>query len=360
MSRLVALSGVGYAFAALAVGVILTVQLFLRSFAPNISSFDLFTFAVLFSAWFFGFRAGCLATGLSAVVVEHYLTPAHWSFYIHYPAEVAPVILFITEGIIISFLAAAKKKHEEVLEQRVTEGTAELESTSKRLRQTEALASLGIAVAKIVHEIARPLNSIFTSLQIQERHLATQSQKPDAATGSFMEGMREEVVRLVDLVSELREFSRPFTLNLSSVNLATTVTQTCDVEKLLSLSPKPILIEHQFAGDLPQVVADREKLTRVLINLCKNAVEAMPEGGKLMLRGYKLGKDVCLEIEDSGVGIPEGVNIFEPFTTTKTSGWGLGLAIVQQIISAHNGTIEYESKPGRGTVFKVCLPVEAS
>jgi len=239
-----------------------------------------------------------------------------------YPVELVALILFMVEATIISFLAAAKKKQEDVLEQRLTEGTEQLESTTERLRQSEALASLGVAVAKIVHELAGPLNSIFTSLQLQERHFTTPNQEPDVETVSFMERMREEVIRLVNLVNELREFSRPFTLNLSPVDLVTTVTQTCELEKLLDLSSKSILIEHQFARDLPQVMADGEKLKRVLINLCKNAVEAMPEGGKLMLRGYKLGTDVCLEIEDTGVGIPEGLNIFAPFTTSKNSGWG--------------------------------------
>ena len=349
-----------YALAALAVAGTLALQLFIRSFAPNVTPFLLFIFPVLFSAWFFGRDTGCVATALSAIVIFYFLTPADWSFYMDYPVELMTLIVFMVEATIISFLAAAKKKQEEVLEQRVTERTEQLESTTDRLRQSERLASLGVAVAKIVHEIARPLNNIFTSLQLQERHFATPNQKPDAATVSFMEDMRGEVIRLVNLVNELREFSVPFTLNLSPVDLAITVTEACDLKQLLDLSPKPILIEHQFAGDLPQVMADSEKLKRILINLCKNAVEAMPEGGKLTLRGYRLGTDVCVEIEDTGVGIPEGVNIFEPFTTSKNSGWGLGLSIVQQIISAHKGSIEYKTKPGNGTVFKVCLPAARS
>ena len=348
-----------YALAALAVAGTLALQLFIHSFAPNVTPYILFIFPVLFCAWFFGRDTGHIATALSAIVI-FYLLPADWSFYMDYPVELVALILFMVEATIICFLAAGRKKQEGVLEQRVTEGTERLESTTERLRQSEVLASLGVAIAKIVHEIARPLNSIFTSLQIQERRFATPSQKPDAETVSFIEGMKGEVIRLVNLVNELREFSRPFTLNLSPVDLVTTVTQTCELEKLLDLSSKSILIEHQFARDLPQVMADGEKLKRALINLCKNAVEAMPEGGKLMLRGYKLGTDVCLEIEDTGVGIPEGLNIFAPFTTSKNSGWGLGLSIVQQIISAHKGSIEYKSKPGNGTVFKVCFPAARS
>ena len=81
----------------------------------------------------------------------------------------------------------------------------------------------------------------------------------------------------------------------------------------------------------------------------------MPEGGKLMLRGYRSGKDVCLEIEDTGVGVPAGVNIFEPFTTSKPSGWGLGLSIVRQIVSAHNSInskIRFPNSKARSTSLK--------
>ena len=168
--------------------------------------------------------------------------------------------------------------------------------------------------------------------------------------------MKEELFRLQQLLNELREFSRPPILNLSSVNLGETVRDGLDMETLLRLSPKPIVIERQFPEDLPPIMADSEKLRAVLVNLSKNAIEAMPEGGKLMLRGYRSGKDVCLEIEDTGGGVPAGVNVFEPFTTSKATGWGLGLSIVRQIVSAHNATIEYRSEPGRGTVFKICLP----
>ena len=129
-----------------------------------------------------------------------------------------------------------------------------------------------------------------------------------------------------------------------------------DLEKFLKENANPITLEEQFPEDLPQVMADTEKLKAVLLNLSKNAIEAMPKGGKLTLRGYQSGKNVYIEVEDTGVGIPAGVNIFEPFTTSKATGWGLGLSIVQQIISAHNGTIEYRSDPGQGTIFKIRLP----
>jgi signal transduction histidine kinase len=118
-----------------------------------------------------------------------------------------------------------------------------------------------------------------------------------------------------------------------------------------------ITVQLQFNSPLPPVMADADKIKQVILNLCKNAVEAMPDGGCLILRGYHSGQMAVLEISDSGVGIPEGMNIFERFKTTKADGSGLGLPLVQQIVSAHHGTIEYATEPGRGTTFKIYLPV---
>jgi len=358
MRRLVISPRLGYTIAVLAVVVALACRFFLSYFTEAVGSL-LFILPILFSAWFFGRGPGFLATGFSAIAIWYFFIPSLGSLSVDRPAgSWMLILLFTVEGIIISLFAAAKKRQEEDLERRVVERTKELELTNKKLRSTQIVASLGIAVAKIIHEIAQPLNALFSSLQVNERYLQDKKQNPDEHIVSFITDKRQELLRLQDRLNELREFSRPFTLNLSSVSLAASVTEA-DMEKLLSLNPKPIAIEHQFPEDLPPVIADSEKLREVLVNLSKNAIEAMPEGGKLKLRAYRLGKDVCLEIEDNGVGIPAGVNIFEPFTTSKSTGWGLGLSIVRQIVSAHNGTIEYKSEPGRGTLFKICLPAAA-
>jgi signal transduction histidine kinase len=87
-------------------------------------------------------------------------------------------------------------------------------------------------------------------------------------------------------------------------------------------------------------------------------VEAMPEGGCLTLKGYLSSADtLVLEVSDTGIGIPEGMDIFEIFRTTKPDGTGLGLPLVSQIVSAHRGTVDYFSEPGKGTTFKLTLPV---
>jgi signal transduction histidine kinase len=106
------------------------------------------------------------------------------------------------------------------------------------------------------------------------------------------------------------------------------------------------------------IPGDQDKLKQVLLNLCKNAVEAMPNGGTLTVRAENSGPHVSIEVSDTGVGIPYGMNVLEPFVTTKTEGTGLGLSIVRQIVNAHSGMLNYTSTPGQGTTFTVLLPVE--
>ena len=116
-------------------------------------------------------------------------------------------------------------------------------------------------------------------------------------------------------------------------------------------------VEQNLPTDLPLVMADRDKLKQVLLNLCKNAFEAMPEGGTLTVRLHNFGEHITLEVADTGMGIPAGVDIFEPFVTTKSEGTGLGLPIVRQIVVAHSGTLTYTSEPSKGTTFTVTLPL---
>lgn len=113
-----------------------------------------------------------------------------------------------------------------------------------------------------------------------------------------------------------------------------------------------------YLHGLPPILLDRDKMKQVILNLCKNAIEAMPGGGCLTLNDYLSSVDtLVLEISDTGIGIPEGMDVFEIFRTTKPDGTGLGLPLVSQIVSAHRSTVDYVSEAGKGTTFKLSLPV---
>lgn len=233
----------------------------------------------------------------------------------------------------------------------------EQKRVEKQLRQNAVLTALGTGVAKIAHGIANPLSGMFLSVQMLLERLS-QQEKPEGGTLRIAVELKQEMKQLQVLLQELREFSRPWQPDLKPVNVSQMIAEITSAAHLESCS-SPILCEQHVAEGLPPLIADEDKLKEALLNLITNAVEAMPKGGRITVRGYREDQHVCLEIEDTGCGIPPGMNIFEPFVTSKGDGWGLGLAIVRGAIAAHNGTIDYTSTPGRGTRFKICLPLRA-
>jgi signal transduction histidine kinase len=232
---------------------------------------------------------------------------------------------------------------------------AERERAEQKLRESERLATIGTTAAKLAHEIGNPLNGMATTIQLLERHLTKHQETTDDVQIEIVHDLKHETHRLQSLLQELRALAHPHHLDFQRTDLTTLVAEVLRLQES-HYTECGIRIEQSFPVTLPSPLADKEKLSQALLNLCKNAAEAMPTGGTLTVCGSSLKGQVCLEIGDTGEGVPEGINIFEPFTTTKTDGTGLGLAIVQQIVAAHRGTITYTSKPGQGTTFTLQLP----
>ncbi|HET7005786.1 MAG TPA: PAS domain S-box protein, partial [Candidatus Binatia bacterium] len=261
------------------------------------------------------------------------------------------------------------------LESRVTERTATLEQThaalmhdveqrlklEEQLRQKERLSALGLATAKVAHEIGNPLNGISCTAQLLEKTFQAQSPNVNANVIEIIAGMKGEIDRLQTLLEEIRDFSSPNSqrLNLEAIDLAALTAEVLAREQTRYLE-RGIAVEQDFARELPAVMIDRKKMIQVLLNLCNNAAEAMAEGGTLTVRGYCSGENFCLEVADTGSGIPEDLDAFEPLTTTKPTGMGIGLAVVKQIVNAHRATITYTSQVGVGTVFRLTLPTNCT
>ena len=245
------------------------------------------------------------------------------------------------------------EQRNEALAQCVHERTRELEDTHRRLREAQVLGTLGTAAAKVIHDLANPLNSIHTAVQLLERCLPTSSDHH--LIPGVIQHLKEENLHVHKLIDELRQFTRPLALELEPVNVSNMLIEVIHEISTVCNESKSIEIESKLSRDLAMVMGDPEKLMRVFLNLCKNAVEAMPAGGRLTVACDAREKDVRIEIHDTGRGIPTGMNLFEPFTTSKPNGWGLGLSIVRQIVLAHGGTIEYVSEVGKGTTFMICL-----
>jgi len=285
------------------------------------------------------------------------------------------VVLIIPEGRDITSRKRAEqelRKARDELEMRVQERTQELARINEELRaeiterqrlqeqliENSRLAAIGTTAAKFAHEVANPLNGMSLTAQRLERHLAGQSCYSDPAVQSTLRRLRDEIRRLNGLLDDFRSLSRREQYQFQPTALAVIAAEILAME-VENCVTKGVRVEQLLPPDLPLVQADRDKLKQALWNLCKNAVEAMPQGGTLTLHAHSSGADVILEIADTGAGVPPGVDIFEPFTTTKLSGSGLGLVVVRQVIAAHGGTITYSSDPGKGTKFRLALPQAA-
>ena len=181
----------------------------------------------------------------------------------------------------------------------------------------------------------------------------------DSEMKSLIAASTDEIKRLGHLLQDFRAFARPQKYNFEAVDLLHLVDEVVTSERLLYDS-SAIEVKREFPDALSPVMIDREKIKQAILNICKNAVEAMPSGGILTFRGYAFERTIFLEIDDTGSGIPKGLDVLQPFRSTKPLSSGLGLPIVSQIIAAHNGTVDYVSHSGKGTTFKIGLPAAGS
>jgi PAS domain S-box-containing protein len=273
-----------------------------------------------------------------------------------------PILIKEEVTVILEFFSTEAVHEEGLLETAHQIGTQlgrvlERKLAEEKLRESERLAAIGTSIAKITHEIANPLNSMYTTTQLLERHFLKNRETVGETVLSIAQDMRDEIGRLKGILEELRSFSGgSFELSdLTPIDLGKLVAEVLRTGTSL-YAERGIRVEQNFATDLPAVMADERRLKQVMLNLFKNAMEAMPEGGTLTIRGHRSGESLSLEIMDTGVGIPQDVNILETLTSTKHPGKGWGLMIVRQIVFAHHGTISYTSEPGK-TVFRLSLPL---
>ncbi|MGH9327545.1 MAG: sensor histidine kinase [Terriglobia bacterium] len=249
------------------------------------------------------------------------------------------------------------------LEQRNLELTRineELFETRKSLARSERLAVAGQLAASLAHEIGTPLNSISGHVQLMARR-----KTGDAATDRRLPIIQKQIDNIVRTVRQLLSWTRKYDLHIESLDVRHILEEAVMLSSP-ALELKKIKVRTDFPAGYPRVYGDAGYLQQVFLNLINNSMDAMPRGGLLQLRLiYPIdgeGKSLAIEVKDSGEGItPENLNhIFDPMFTTKRmgTGTGLGLAISNQIVRQHSGSIEVESEPGRGTRFRITLPLD--
>jgi len=240
------------------------------------------------------------------------------------------------------------------MEEKIQKTTADLRKTEAQLIRSEKLAALGQLAAGIAHEIRNPLTSINILI-----HSLTKDFPSEDSHREDLNVIEEEIDRINEILDRFLRFAKPASPLLERTEVASIFEETLQLLRP-RMEKQGIHVQKEFQ-DLPMILMDREQIKQVALNLLLNAIQAMPKGGTLTLRGQnsKDGQSITISIQDSGVGIPdEDMNkLFDPFFSTREGGIGLGLSIAHRIIDQHHGKIEVESDPGKGTLFTIWLPI---
>ncbi len=236
----------------------------------------------------------------------------------------------------------------------------------RRTLRAERLAAVGTLAAGLAHEVRNPLNSAALQLQVLRRRLDRDDVSKDSI-GPVAGLVEEEIRRLERLVNDFLSFARPRPLEQQPTALA----ELCQ-SVIALMEPEAraagVTLQLEVAVGLPAVRLDPERLRQVLQNLLRNAIEAVPHGGRATIRVRRSADDqpgptgrnlgIEIDVEDTGPGFSEETPVFDAFFTTKPKGTGLGLSIVHRIVSDHGGTLRVRSQPGE-TCFTIFLPVTA-
>jgi signal transduction histidine kinase len=250
----------------------------------------------------------------------------------------------------------ALKEYSEQLEEMVNERTKELQEAQERLIRQESLAVLGQLASGVGHELRNPLGVIKNAVYF----LNMVVEEPDPEVEEILEILQQEVATSEEIISSLLDFAR------AKLPARRVVDVNNIVQEALSrvAVPENVEVVSQLDKSLPSILADPDQLDRVFGNIVLNGIQAMPEGGRLVIETSEVsGKPLdsswaVISFADTGVGILEENlgKIFEPLFTTKAKGIGLGLALVKTLVEGHGGSVEVESEVGKGSTFTVRLP----
>ncbi len=268
-----------------------------------------------------------------------------------------PIAGFLTYELLEANRAATRRA--ESAAQQLAEANRDLRRRKRKCAAPERLAALGQLSAGLAHEIRNPLSTIKGSAEMLLKNVDANGAVAQELAGFIS----TEVDRTNALVTRFLDFARPLALRLEKTEVTEVIDEAvAEVEK--HTPPLDVSIYKNYSPDIPPILLDRQLIERVLYNLLLNAAQASPPRGSVTVKTRQLGDTlegsaVEIAVIDRGTGIApkDRESIFNPFFTTKSSGVGLGLAIVSKIVDEHGGQITVESEPGAGSVFRVFLPV---
>jgi PAS domain S-box-containing protein len=231
-----------------------------------------------------------------------------------------------------------------------------VEERTKKLKDSERLATIGTVAGMVGHDIRNPLQAITGDVYLAKADLAS---IPDKEEKKSIEESLTEIEKntqyINKIVADLQDFAKPPMPKIEETDLEQIMRSALATIEI----PENITAAHSIEKTFPKIKADPTYLQRILINLSNNAIQAMPKGGKLTISATNNDGKATIIVQDTGEGIPESVKskIFTPLMTTKAKGQGFGLAAVKRLTDAMSGTVTFESELGKGTKFMVTLPL---
>ncbi|MEM2971430.1 MAG: PAS domain S-box protein [Candidatus Bathyarchaeia archaeon] len=245
-----------------------------------------------------------------------------------------------------------RKKMEEQLRKYAEHLEELVEERTKKLREAERLAAIGEVAAMVGHDMRNPLTAISGAVYYLKTVL---NSKMDVKMKKMFNLVENNIEYLDKIINDLLDYSREIRLELKETSLKSVMKDALTLVKI----PRKVRVI-SLVKDKPKVKVDARKIQRIFVNIIKNAVDAMPKGGKLTIKSRRIGSEVKIAFADTGIGMTKEdiAKLWKPLFTTKAKGIGLGLAICKRIVEAHKGSISLESEVGKGTTVTVVLPIE--
>ena len=350
---------------ALLVAAMLSLVVYVAGHEVSISAFYLIP--ICWACWAVGRRTGFFVATAATVMwfIADLLTADQYGgSAISFWNALMLLALFVVVVYLLSASQAAQRHLEETVRLRTAALQAEIVER-KRLEiakvQSERLAAVGTMAAEVAHEIRNPLGSIALNLDLIQKEVGKIADTPGYSPEEgrlLVSEMRAEVHRIQNVLGEYLQSARlpkpqrqPLALNEFLDQKLAFVNAEFEQAK--------VKLHSHFDPTLRTISADAEQLWQATLNLIRNGLDAMPDGGELTVSTRRDGGQVQLRVTDSGKGMTDEQlkQVFMPFFTTKTAGTGLGLTLVQQIATEHGGHVECESAVGKGSTFTIFLPI---
>ena len=228
-----------------------------------------------------------------------------------------------------------------------------VEDSQQALLRAEKMAAAGRLTASIAHEVNNPLQSVQNCL-----HLAGREDLPPEKRREYFALAQTELERLMKTMQRMLDFYRPGAAKVEQVDILELLQHVLSLTSQ-QLGLRQIEVQAELPEELPKIYAVSSQIQQIFFNLILNALDAMPAGGKLMIRAREFENGIEITFQDTGPGIPKNrrSNIFEPFFSTKEGGTGLGLTVSYNIVTAHGGTLDLVNEDEPGACFRLFLPI---